>query len=105
MAAASRESHRFGKGSAAVGQQRLLEQAERGEVLDTCLYTAPSKYGGSWAGATWLVGSYDEVADALLRYRRLGVTHFVLSDTPYKEETVRVGDQLLPRLRDALAGA
>ncbi len=42
---------------------------------------------------------YDEVADALWRYRQLGVTHFVLSDTPYREQTVEVGDNLLPRLR------
>jgi alkanesulfonate monooxygenase len=100
MAAAGREWRGFGKGSRAVGQQRLLELAGRGEVLDTCLYTTPGKYGGGGAGTTWLVGSYDEVADALRRYRDLGVTHFVLSDTPYKEETIRVGDQLLPRLQD-----
>ena len=33
------------------------------------------------------------------RYADLGVSHFVLSDTPYKSETVRLGDQLLPLLR------
>jgi alkanesulfonate monooxygenase len=101
MAAAGGEWRGFGKGSRAVGQQRLLELAERGEVLDTCLYTTPGKYGAGGAATTWLVGSYDEVADALGRYRQLGVTHFVLSDTPYKQETVRVGDQLLPRLHTA----
>ncbi|MDF0529734.1 LLM class flavin-dependent oxidoreductase [Tsukamurella sp. 8F] len=83
----------------AVGQQRLLDLAERGEVLDSCLYTAPGKYGGGGAGTTWLVGSPDDVADALQRYRDLGVTHFVLSDTPYREETARVGDALIGRLR------
>src|SRR3954464_6694885 len=30
----------------AVGQQRLHDLAERGEVLDTCLYTTPGKFGG-----------------------------------------------------------
>jgi alkanesulfonate monooxygenase len=87
----------------AFGQQRLLELAERAEVLDTCLYTAPGKYGGDGAGTTWLVGSYDEVADALRRYQDLGITHFVLSDTPYKEETVRVGDHLVSRLRQPVS--
>jgi alkanesulfonate monooxygenase len=86
------------------GQQRLLELAEQGEVLDTCLYTAPGKYGGDGAGTTWLVGSYDDVADALGRYRDLGVTHFVLSDTPYKEETIRVGDHLIRRLHEPVSG-
>ena len=83
----------------AVGQQRLVALAERGEVLDSCLYTAPGKFGGAGAGTTWLVGSYDEVAAALRKYQDLGITHFVLSDTPYKQEAARVGDQLLSRLR------
>ncbi|RAG85832.1 alkanesulfonate monooxygenase [Streptacidiphilus pinicola] len=83
----------------AVGQRRLLDLTERGEVLDSCLYTAPGRYGGAGAGTTWLVGSASDVAAALHRYRALGVTHFVLSDTPYKEEIARIGDQLLPLLR------
>jgi len=83
----------------AVGQQRLLALHERGEVLDSCLYTTPGKFGGGGAGTTWLVGSHDEVAAALQKYAGLGITHFVLSDTPYLEEAARVGDHLLPRLR------
>ncbi|WP_432178655.1 LLM class flavin-dependent oxidoreductase [Streptomyces sp. NBC_00063] len=84
----------------AVGQRRLLDLTERGEVLDTCLYTAPGRFGGGGAATTWLVGSPDDVAAALNAYRALGITHFVLSDTPYKEETRRIGDQLLRRLRE-----
>jgi alkanesulfonate monooxygenase len=87
----------------AVGQQRLLALHERAEVLDSCLYTTPGKFGGGGAGTTWLVGSYDEVAAALRKYQDLGISHFVLSDTPYKQEVVRVGDELLSRLRDPLA--
>jgi len=84
----------------AVGQQRLLDLADRGEVLDACLYTAPGRFGGGGAGTTWLVGSAQEVATALTRYRELGISHFVLSDTPYKRESIRVGDALLPLLRE-----
>ena len=84
---------------AAVGQQRLLDLAEQGDVLDDCLYTAPGKYGGGGAGTTWLVGSAGDVAKALQKYQDLGVSHFILSDTPYREEIVRVGDQLLPLIR------
>ncbi|WUH92921.1 LLM class flavin-dependent oxidoreductase [Streptomyces sp. NBC_00433] len=84
----------------AVGQQRLLDLAERGEVLDSCLYTAPGRFGGGGAGTTWLVGSPDDVAEALRAYGKLGITHFVLSDTPYRSEIARVGDQLLSRLRE-----
>ncbi|MFI6623227.1 LLM class flavin-dependent oxidoreductase [Streptomyces sp. NPDC050528] len=88
-----------GNRKTAVGQQRLYDLAARGEVLDTCLYTTPGKVGGGGAATTWLVGSAADVATALDNYRKLGITHFVLSDTPYKQEIIRVGDQLLPRLR------
>jgi alkanesulfonate monooxygenase len=93
----ARKDGHWGK---AVGQQRLLDLAARGEVLDTCLYTTPGQFGGGGAGTTWLVGSHDEVAAALRRYQELGITHFVLSDTPYQAEAARVGDELLSRLRD-----
>ncbi|WP_420309529.1 LLM class flavin-dependent oxidoreductase [Streptomyces sp. YS-B37] len=88
-----------GNRKTAVGQQRLYDLAARGEVLDTCLYTTPGRFGGGGAATTWLVGSAADVATALDNYRKLGITHFVLSDTPYKQEIARVGDQLLPRLR------
>ncbi|GAA4212458.1 LLM class flavin-dependent oxidoreductase [Actinocatenispora rupis] len=87
----------------AVGQQRLLDLATRADVLDSCLYTAPGRYGGGGAGTTWLVGSPDDVSAALHAYAELGVRHFILSDTPYRRETARVGDALIGRLRDAVA--
>jgi len=89
------EEHRR---SAAIGQQRLLALHERGDVLDDNLYTAPGKYGGGGAGTTWLVGSAADVARSLRKYQALGISHFVLSDTPYLSEIKRQGDQLLPLL-------
>ncbi|WP_433795227.1 LLM class flavin-dependent oxidoreductase [Actinoplanes sp. CA-252034] len=83
----------------AVGQQRLLDLTSRGEVLDDNLYTTPGKYGGGGAATTWLVGSAEDVAKSLRRYQSLGVTHFVLSDTPYLPEIRRQGDQLLPLVK------
>jgi alkanesulfonate monooxygenase len=83
----------------AVGQQRLLDLSTRGDVLDDNLYTAPGKFGGGGAGTTWLVGSAADVARSLRKYQDLGITHFVLSDTPYLSEMKRQGEQLLPLLR------
>jgi alkanesulfonate monooxygenase len=85
---------------AAVGQQRLLDLASRGEVLDDNLYTTPGKFGGAGAATTWLVGSAQDVAKSLRKYASLGITHFILSDTPYLPEIKRQGDQLLPLLLD-----
>ncbi|MCX4099210.1 LLM class flavin-dependent oxidoreductase [Nocardia sp. alder85J] len=94
-AAPKQDSHRT-----AVGQRRLYELAERGDVLDDNLYTAPGRVGGGGAGTTWLVGSAQDVAKSLRKYQDLGITHFVLSDTPYLTEIERQGTQLLPLLRD-----
>lgn len=94
-AAGSWQDHRHG---VAVGQQRLLDLARQGDVLDDNLYTAPGKFGGGGAGTTWLVGSAADVARSLRKYEELGITHFVLSDTPYLTEIQRQGSQLLPLL-------
>ncbi|MET7465872.1 LLM class flavin-dependent oxidoreductase [Nonomuraea sp. NPDC005501] len=91
----ARDPNRF----TAVGQERLLDLAARGEVLDDNLYTTPGKFGGGGAGTTWLVGSAEDVAKSLRKYQALGITHFVLSDTPYLPEIKRQGDRLLPLLR------
>lgn len=82
----------------AVGQQRLLDLQARGDVMDDNLYTAPGRYGGGGAGTTWLVGSAEDVAASLRKYQALGITQFVLSDTPYLQEIERQGRQLLPLL-------
>jgi len=87
----------------AVGQKRLLDLQAQGDVLDDNLYTAPGKFGGGGAGTTWLVGSAEDVARSLKKYRDLGINHFVLSDTPYLQEIKRQGEQLLPLLRVAEA--
>lgn len=89
--------HRHG---VATGQRRLLDLHARGDVLDDNLYTAPGKFGGGGAGTTWLVGSAADVAQSLRKYRDLGVSQFILSDTPYLSEIKRQGSQLLPLLHD-----
>jgi alkanesulfonate monooxygenase len=91
------EANRTGAGS--VGQQRLFDLAGRGEVLDACLWTAPANAGAGGAATTWLVGSPDEIVGALRAYQALGITHFILSDTPYLDEAARVGDLVVSRMQ------
>jgi alkanesulfonate monooxygenase len=95
------EPNKTGQGS--VGQQRLRDLLDQAEVLDRCLWTTPAKYG-TGAASTWLVGSADDVVASLNDYVALGVTHFILSDTPYRDEAVRVGGQVLARMLATPAG-
>ncbi|UOZ03118.1 LLM class flavin-dependent oxidoreductase [Amycolatopsis sp. WQ 127309] len=59
--------------TAAVGSQRLLEAAATGEVHDERLWTAVARTTGAAGNSTALVVSYEQVADSLLDYLRLGV--------------------------------
>ncbi|MCC6178988.1 MAG: LLM class flavin-dependent oxidoreductase [Chloroflexi bacterium] len=86
------EKNVTGRGS--VGQARLVALAERGQVLDRCLWTAPAQVG-TGAASTWLVGSPADIIASLQAYADLGLTHFILSDTPYREEALRVGELIV----------
>jgi alkanesulfonate monooxygenase len=46
-----------------------------------------------------LVGSYEEVAQALIAYVRVGVTQFILSGWPKLDEMILFGKEVLPRVR------
>jgi alkanesulfonate monooxygenase len=50
-------------------------------------------------GQASLIGSYDEVANALANYAQLGITQFVLAAVPHFEEAYRVGTHVLPLVR------
>lgn len=52
---------------------------------------------------TAIVGTPQQVADELLAYWRLGIDEFILSGFPHVEECVRVSQEVLPRLRAAIA--
>jgi alkanesulfonate monooxygenase len=60
-----------------------------------------------WAGVglvrggagTALVGSHEEVADRIAEYHELGIDEFILSGYPHLEEAYRVGEGVMPVLR------
>ncbi len=63
---------------------------------------------GLWAGLSLvrrgagmaLVGSYRQVADALLAYTDSGITAFILSGYPHLEEAENIGRNVLPLVRE-----
>jgi alkanesulfonate monooxygenase len=73
------------------------------EWLTPWLWTGAMATHGTMAVA--IVGSYDEVADALLAYRAAGVTQFILSGWPKREELQIFGTEVLGRVREREAVA
>ena len=65
--------------------------------LGRCLWTGAIPYLG--APAIAMVGSYQEITEAILDYRRMGVTQFLFVGWPDLEEIERFGTQILPRIR------
>lgn len=55
-------------------------------------------YGPVW---TVLLGSPEEVAEAFLEYKKIGVSEFIISGWPEIDEVKRFGREVLPLVRDA----
>ena len=46
-----------------------------------------------------LVGSYKEVAEKIMEYYEIGVTHFIFSGWPKQDEMIRFGENVIPIVR------
>ncbi len=85
------------------GARRLLRAAERGDRVDTRLWTAIARETGARFNATALVGTPQQVAEALLAYYDLGVTTILIRGFDPLEDVVDYGRELIPHLRALVA--
>jgi alkanesulfonate monooxygenase len=86
-----------------VGSQRLLEAAALGERLDKRLWTGVAAVTGAQGNSTALVGTPEQVADALLDYYDLGVTTFLIRGFDPLEDAIDYGANLIPLVRKLVA--
>jgi alkanesulfonate monooxygenase len=84
------------------GSARLLQAAAQGERLDKRLWTGVAKVTGAGGNTTALVGTGEQVADALLDYYDLGVTTFLIRGFDPLEDAVQYGRELIPLVRQAV---
>ncbi|MGO4157075.1 LLM class flavin-dependent oxidoreductase [Cupriavidus sp. YAF13] len=85
------------------GARRLLAAADRGPRVDKRLWTEIAKLTGARSNSTALVGTPEQVADALLDYYDLGVTTFLIRGFDPLEDAVDYGRALIPRVRELVA--
>jgi len=79
--------------------QEGADRAGEAHWLSTSLWTGlVPHYGPVW---TTLLGSPDEVANAFLAYKKIGVSEFIISGWPELDEVVTFGRRVLPIVRDA----
>jgi alkanesulfonate monooxygenase len=82
-----------------IGSARLLEAAKGGRVRDKRLWTEVAAAVGAGANTTALVGTPEQVAEALIDYRALGVDTFLIRGFDPEEDAVEYGRSLLPAVR------
>jgi alkanesulfonate monooxygenase len=86
----------FIQGSDSTSMRDLYRRAEQGWLAPTLWAGAVRTHGPA---AVALVGSAEEVAGAILEYRRAGVSQFILSGWPKVESMEFFGTQVLPIVR------
>jgi alkanesulfonate monooxygenase len=85
------------------GSQRLLAAAAQGSRLDKRLWTGIAGLLGAQGNSTALVGTPEQVADALLDYHDLGITTFLIRGFDPLEDAIGYGRDLLPLTRALIA--
>jgi alkanesulfonate monooxygenase len=85
------------------GAKRLLAAATNGDRADKRLWTAIAQETGARSNSTALVGTPEQVADALLDYYDLGVTTFLIRGFDPLEDALDYGRELIPRTRELVA--
>lgn len=96
----------FRNGEAApqnVGSLRLLEAAAGGKVRDKRLWTEIAALTGASGNSTALVGTAEQVADALLDYYDLGIRNFLIRGFDPFEDAIDYGRELIPLVRAGAA--
>ncbi|WP_405182274.1 LLM class flavin-dependent oxidoreductase [Nocardia sp. NBC_01377] len=81
------------------GQRRMLDlhggRTDRLEIAPNLWAGVGLVRGGA---GTALVGSHEEVAERLIEYSEVGISHFILSGYPHLEEAYWFGEGVLPIL-------
>jgi alkanesulfonate monooxygenase len=85
------------------GSKRLLEAAANGRVLDKRLWTEMVAVTGAQGNSTGLVGTPEQVAEALLEYYNIGITTFLIRGFDPLEDATDYGRELIPLVRQEIA--
>ncbi len=89
------------RNNTSVGAARLRAFAAEGDVLDERLWMRVARLTGTGGNSTALVGTAEQVAEALVRYIQLGISTVLIRGFDPLGDAIDYGKELIPRLREA----
>jgi alkanesulfonate monooxygenase len=98
-------------GTTSVGRKRLIEMSAGKDVYDERLWMKVANLTGAAGNSTALVGTPEQVAEAMLRYYDIGISAVILKGFDPLADVIDYGKELIPLVRegaekrDAAAGA
>jgi alkanesulfonate monooxygenase len=79
--------------------RRQFAFAQEKDVHDERLWMGITKATGALGNTSCLVGTAEQVADAILRYYRLGIASFLIRGFDPVADTIEFGRELIPRIK------
>ena len=83
--------------------RRLMGFAAEKDVHDARLWMPITRATGALGNTSCLVGTPQQVADAILEYYKLGVGSFLMRGFDPERDTVEFGRELIPAIREGAA--
>jgi alkanesulfonate monooxygenase len=90
-------------GTTSVGRKRLIEMSSGQDVYDERLWMKVANLTGAAGNSTALVGTPEQVAEAMLRYYDTGISAVILKGFDPLADTVDFGERLIPLVREGAA--
>ena len=90
-------------GTSSVGRKRLIEMSSDRDVFDERLWMKVANLTGAAGNSTALVGTPEQVAEAMLRYYDLGITTLLLKGFDPLADVIEFGKELVPLVRQGVS--
>jgi alkanesulfonate monooxygenase len=90
-------------GTTSVGRKRLIQMSADKDVYDERLWMKVANLTGAAGNSTALVGTPEQVAEAMLRYYDLGITTLLLKGFDPLADAIDFGERLVPLIRAGAA--
>jgi alkanesulfonate monooxygenase len=90
-------------GTTSVGRKRLIEMSADKDVYDERLWMKVANLTGAAGNSTALVGTPEQVAEAMLRYYDIGITTLLLKGFDPLADSIDFGKRLIPLVREGVA--